>query len=102
MDMKDFRLISGQQGVIIYLSKVVLYAMLSGTVPFKANNMEELHKIINKGYYAPIKDISMEAEDLLSGLLEVDPKKRLTPDQILKHPFLQNSKAKSISIFISF
>jgi hypothetical protein len=32
--------------------------MLSGTVPFKANNMNELHQLILRGNYLPIKDIS--------------------------------------------
>jgi hypothetical protein len=30
---------------------VCLYAMLIGTVPFKANSMHELHKIILDGKY---------------------------------------------------
>lgn len=52
--------------------------MLYGTVPFKANNMEELHKLIIKGKYTLKDDISAEARNLLRGLLEVNPEKRLT------------------------
>jgi serine/threonine protein kinase len=52
--------------------------MLYGTVPFKANNMEELHKLIVKGKYQLKDDISIEARNLLRGLLEVNPEKRLT------------------------
>jgi len=47
--------------------------MLYGTVPFKANNMEELHKLILKGRYTLKDDISEEARDILRGLLEVNP-----------------------------
>jgi serine/threonine protein kinase len=32
--------------VDLWSAGVVLFAMLYGTVPFKANNMEELHKLI--------------------------------------------------------
>jgi len=32
--------------------------MLSGTVPFKANSMNDLHKLILKGSYNDIKEIS--------------------------------------------
>lgn len=32
--------------------------MLSGTVPFKANSMKDLHKLILKGQYNEIKEIS--------------------------------------------
>ena len=35
----------------IWSAGVVLYAMLFGTVPFKASNMKELHKMIIKGKY---------------------------------------------------
>jgi serine/threonine protein kinase len=78
---------------------VVLYAILSGTVPFKASNMNDLHKLIMKGSFNPIKDISEEASSLLSGILEVDPKKRFTVVQILNHPWMifdeNNGKFKS-------
>jgi serine/threonine protein kinase len=81
---------------------VVLYAMLSGTVPFKANNMNDLHKLILKGQYSEIKEISEEATDLITNLLEIDPKKRLNAEQILNHPWLKfkdtsNGKFKSKS-----
>lgn len=63
--------------VDLWSSGVVLFAMLYGTVPFKANNMSELQSIIMKAQYTLKDDISEEARDLLRGLLEKDPKKRL-------------------------
>jgi serine/threonine protein kinase len=68
--------------------------MLSGTVPFKANNMSDLHKLIIKGNPPPLKELSDEATDLLAGLLEIDPKKRLTVDQILNHAWIKNDAMK--------
>jgi serine/threonine protein kinase len=50
-----------------------LYAMLYGTVPFKANNMSELQKMIINGKYTLAEGISKEAKDLLQKLLERDP-----------------------------
>ena len=44
-----------------------------------------------------IENISDEARDLLKGLLNKDPKKRLTCEQILNHPWLHNLKEKSAS-----
>jgi len=64
--------------VDIWSAGVVLYAMLYGTVPFKANNMSELQKLIIKASYTLKEDISEEARSLLSGLLEKEPNKRLT------------------------
>jgi serine/threonine protein kinase len=68
--------------------------MLSGTVPFKANNMTDLHKMIIKGNPAPLKEVSEEAMNIVNGLLEIDPKKRLTVDQILNHPWIKNDAQK--------
>jgi 5'-AMP-activated protein kinase catalytic alpha subunit len=65
---------------------VVLFAMLFGSVPFKASNMSDLHKMIIKGKFLMKEDVSegkllllsLEARCLVSGLLEKDPLKRLT------------------------
>ena len=62
--------------------------MLYGTTPFKANNMDELHRLIVKGKYILKDDISIEARNLLRGLLEVNPEKRLTIKQIYRHKWL--------------
>lgn len=64
--------------VDIWSAGVVLYAMLYGTVPFKANNMSELQKLIIKAKYTLKDDVSEEVRNLLHGLLEKDPSKRLT------------------------
>lgn len=64
--------------------------MLYGTVPFKANNMTELHKMIIKGNYTLKTDISSESRDLLRALLETNPSKRITVPEILAHPWLQD------------
>ena len=44
---------------------VVLYAMLQGTVPFKAKNMKDLYKLIKIGDYEFPHPISDEAKDLV-------------------------------------
>ncbi len=64
--------------VDIWSAGVVLFAMLYGSVPFKANNMSELQKLILKAKYSLKDDISEEAQSLLKGLLEKDPQQRLT------------------------
>lgn len=63
--------------------------MLFGTVPFKANNMNDLHKLIMKAKYTLKDDISEEARDLLKNLLERDPKLRYTVMDIMAHPWMQ-------------
>ena len=75
-------------GIDIWSAGVVLYAMLYGTVPFKANNMSELQKMILKAKYSLQDCISKEARDMLRCLLEKDPAKRISVTNILKHPWM--------------
>jgi 5'-AMP-activated protein kinase catalytic alpha subunit len=49
----------------VWSAGVVLFAMLYGTVPFKANNMQDLHKLILKAKYNLKDDVSIESRDLL-------------------------------------
>ena len=74
--------------VDIWSSGVVLYAMLSGNVPFKANNIKDLHQVIINGNYHYIKDISNDARNLIKKILEVDPNKRIDIEGILNHPWM--------------
>ena len=76
--------------VDIWSAGVALYAMLYGTVPFKANNMRDLHKLIMKGNYTMKEDASREARDLLRKMLECDPIRRITIPEILAHEWMQN------------
>jgi hypothetical protein len=65
--------------------------MLFGTVPFKANNMQDLHAMIVKGKYALKKkqELSRELKQLLRGLLEPDASKRLTMRDIVEHKWMR-------------
>jgi serine/threonine protein kinase len=71
--------------------------MLSGTVPFKGNNINELNTYIQKGKFKEIKDISNDAKNLISCLLEIDPKKRITINKILNHSWIKNTEYKQKS-----
>lgn len=77
-------------GADMWSAGVVLYALLSGTMPFKANNMNDLQNLIISSNYSEIKEVSKDASNLINELLELDPKKRLTADQALRHPFFKD------------
>ena len=77
-------------GVDIWSAGVVLYSMLSGNVPFKGRDIKELQRLIIEGEFKPINNISKEANHLIKCLLNVDPKSRITTEDILVHPWILN------------
>ena len=66
--------------------------MLCGFPPFYADDNNTLFNLIKGSQYefpSPYWDsVSDKAKDLIRKLLIVDPKKRLSCDEILKHPWL--------------
>ena len=74
----------------IWSAGVTLYYMLGGVQPFCAESIKDLEKIILEGKYEKLEDVSLEANNLIDGMLQLDPKKRLTEDEILNHPWIVN------------
>jgi serum/glucocorticoid-regulated kinase 2 len=72
--------------------------MLYGTVPFKASNMSDLHRLIMKAKYSLKDDISEEARSMLKGLLDRNPNTRLTPGDAMTHPWMEGI-ADSMTLF---
>lgn len=83
----------------LWSAGVVLFALLFGTVPFKANNMKDLHQQILQARYNMKEDISEDAKSLIRGLLTTDPKRRLSVKKVLMHPWLAGTELLSTDIF---
>ena len=80
---------------------VVLYFMLTGIVPFRGDNDMELHNNIIKGIYPKIDSVSFDCEDLIKKILEVDPSKRFSLDDILNHKWIKSLDNKKKNCEIS-
>jgi serine/threonine protein kinase len=52
--------------------------MLTGTVPFKAVNLEDLHKLILQGQFTIPDHVSKDAQDVLRNMIKLNPNERLT------------------------
>ena len=78
---------------------VILYVMLCGYPPFYAEENNELFQLIKDcdyEFHMPYwENISEDAKDLIKKLLVADPKKRLSADEILKHPWITQEKHSS-------
>ena len=68
---------------------MLLYAMVQGTVPFKAQNITDLHKLILKGDFEfPVESVSAEVKDLVRKMIVLDASKRISIPQMLNHPWV--------------
>ncbi|CAH1998590.1 unnamed protein product [Acanthoscelides obtectus] len=74
--------------VDIWAMGVLLYALLSGTLPFDDVSIDALYKKILSGKYHEPAFMSKESLSLLRSMLQVDPNKRITIKELLSHPWL--------------
>ena len=79
-------------GIDLWASGIILFSMLCGYLPFDDKNNDVLFKKILKCKIEFPKNnnviISENAKDLILKILQLEPAKRITLDEILVHPFL--------------
>ena len=64
------------------------YQMLIGNCAFDAYNMQELVSKVEEGTYKVPTNLSKEVVSFLNGMLQYNPQKRLSANQLIKHAFL--------------
>lgn len=70
---------------------VILFALLVGALPFDDDNLRVLLEKVKKGHFQIPSYIAPGAQELLKGMVEVNPRKRLTFDSVMKHPWFRGS-----------
>ena len=78
--------------VDIWCTGIILFAMLSGYLPFEAKDNYSLFKKIIKCEIHYPDDLSENCLDLLKKILVNDPSKRININDIKKHPFYLEGK----------
>jgi serine/threonine protein kinase len=81
--------------VDIWSLGVVLYTMLCGTIPFKANNINDLHTLILSGNFDLPFDLSVQAKDLIVKMIKLNPYERISIENALKHEWF-NVRMKEV------
>uniref|UniRef100_A0A3B3ZU35 Protein kinase domain-containing protein n=1 Tax=Periophthalmus magnuspinnatus TaxID=409849 RepID=A0A3B3ZU35_9GOBI len=64
---------------------VILFALLVGALPFDDDNLRNLLEKVKLGVFHMPHFIPPDCQNLLRGMIQVDPTKRLTLEQIQKH-----------------
>jgi len=93
-------------GVDMWSIGVIAYILLCGFPPFYGDTIPEMFEQIMAGKFDYPNEywgnISKNAKDLISQLLVVDTKKRLTAEQALLHPWLQPKGAPANAVGANF
>lgn len=81
---------------------VCLFTLLSGLLPFFGETEEQVFDMVQFAELdlesQPWPQISGAAKDLVTRMLQRDPARRITPAQILRHPWLQAQAAPDFPI----
>ncbi|XP_067272474.1 serine/threonine-protein kinase BRSK2 isoform X1 [Pseudorasbora parva] len=71
---------------------VILFALLVGALPFDHDNLRQLLEKVKSGVFHMPHFIPPDCQALLRGMIEVNPEKRLTLEEIQKHPWYQGGR----------
>lgn len=71
---------------------VILYALLSGKLPFDDDNIRRLLDKVKAGSFSLPAYLHRDVKDLISRMLTVDPAKRITIPEIREHPWFNSQK----------
>ncbi|XP_070506602.1 serine/threonine-protein kinase BRSK2 isoform X2 [Chironomus tepperi] len=67
---------------------VILYALLVGALPFDDDNLRQLLEKVKRGVFHIPHFVPPDCQNLLRGMIEVNPEKRLTLSEINRHPWV--------------
>uniref|UniRef100_A0A7S1ETX7 Protein kinase domain-containing protein n=1 Tax=Timspurckia oligopyrenoides TaxID=708627 RepID=A0A7S1ETX7_9RHOD len=92
MAPEQMRNLSYSYPVDVWACGIILFAMLAGRLPWEAASEIEYTRAVQSKplEFPPAQwaDISENAKDLIRGMLEVDPKKRMTAEEAREHEWL--------------
>jgi len=92
-------ILDGKQGhsyeVDIWSFGVILYTLIIGKPPFETSDVKTTYRRIKMNAYSFPEHVTISdnAKDIIGKILNLDPTKRPTLEEIYEHPFLKNAAA---------
>ncbi len=82
----------------LWSAGVTLFYLMTGKLPFNDKHIKELYRKIIDGTIDYSLNLSIEAVDLLKGILKGNPKQRMNFKQVFNHPWMQKYKPERYSL----
>ncbi|EPQ31486.1 uncharacterized protein PFL1_00821 [Pseudozyma flocculosa PF-1] len=79
----------------IWSCGIILFALLCGRLPFDDPNIQQLLAKVRAGKFVMPAWLEPESKDLIWRMLEIDPEKRITMAEIMRHPWFTNHGTES-------
>jgi calcium-dependent protein kinase len=84
----------------IWSCGVIMYILLSGRPPFAGDSDKEIMEKVRIGKYdleePPFDKLSSSGKDLIKKLMIMDPKKRISAQEALNHPWFKENRSKEL------
>ncbi|GAA6013986.1 hypothetical protein JCM10207_000196 [Rhodosporidiobolus poonsookiae] len=80
----------------IWSCGIILFALLNGNLPFDNPDIRQLLSLVKKGQFRMPPELPADAQDLIRRMLIVDPERRITMEEIQRHPWVTRKPPRLI------
>jgi len=86
----------------IWSCGVILFALLTGKLPFDDDNIRRLLTKVKSGVFSMPHFLNKDVKDLIRRMLTVDPSNRISLNEIKEHPWFKSNQSSDMMDISSF